>query len=142
MTKHLLVASSIFLGCTLISFNTSAEDKTASSTSSSTGSSTDTSNSTINISKDSWLKSVTPLLPDLICKGFQNDPQLKKRLDDIKMTYDQCVTKIPDSVSKCQQELYANIPDKINTDNAGVWGKALGECIGKDFAIKHLIPKN
>lgn len=58
------------------------------------------------------------------------------------MTYDQCVVKIPDSVSKCQQDLYANIPDKINTDNAGVWGKALGECIGKDFAIKYLIPKS
>ncbi|HHF7365255.1 TPA: hypothetical protein ACPSKY_000348 [Legionella bozemanae] len=145
MTKHLLVASSIFLGCTLISFTTSAEDKAGGSTSSSTGTSSSTdssSNSTIDISKDSWLKSVTPLLPDLICKGFENDPQLKKRLDDIKMTYDQCVSKIPDSVSKCQQELYANIPDKINTENAGVWGKALGECIGKDFAIKYLIPKS
>lgn len=73
MTKHLLAASSIFLGCTLISFTISAEDKTDSSTDTS-------SNSTIEISKDSWLKSVTPLLPNLICKGFENDSQLKNDL--------------------------------------------------------------
>ncbi|MCE0723945.1 MULTISPECIES: hypothetical protein [Legionella] len=138
MTKQLLTAYCISLGCMFISFTTNAEDKAASSTSSST----DSSSNSIDVSKENWLKSVTPLLPDLICKGFENDPQLKKRLDDIKMTFDQCVAKIPDSVSKCQQDLYANIPDKINTDNAGVWGKALGECIGKDFAIKYLIPKS
>lgn len=134
MTKHLLAVSSIFLGCTLSSFTTNAEDTSTSTNAPSDNAAT--------ISKDSWLKSVTPLLPDLICKGFENDPQLKKRLDDIKMTYDQCVAAIPDSVSKCQQELYSKIPDKIDNDGASVWGKSLGECIGKDFAIKYLIPKS
>lgn len=133
MTKHLL-ASSIILGCTFISFTTNAED-----TPNNTGTS---SANSMTISKDSWLKSVTPLLPDLICKGFENDPQLKKRLDDIKMTNEKCKAAIPESVNKCQQELYSKIPDQINSDSASVWGKALGECIGKDFAIKYLIPKS
>ncbi|AWN74468.1 hypothetical protein LEAN103870_10195 [Legionella anisa] len=140
MTKQMFTAFCITLGCMFISFTSNAEDKADSSTSSSTGSSTDSA--TDSISKESWLKSVTPLLPDLICKGFQNDPQLKKRLDEIKMTFEQCVAKIPDSVSKCQQDIYASIPEKITNDNAGVWGKALGECIGKDFAIKYLVPKS
>lgn len=134
MTKQLL-AGFYILGCMLITFTSNAEETSTSTT----GASSDNS---IDISKDSWLKSVTPLLPDLICKGFESDPQLKKRLDDIKMTYEQCVAAIPASVSKCQQELYGNIPDKINSDNAAVWGKSLGECIGKDFAIKYLIPKS
>ncbi|HHT0591618.1 TPA: hypothetical protein ACTXXA_001281 [Legionella anisa] len=144
MTKQMLIAFCISLGCMFIPLTSNAEDKTDSSTSSSSGSSSGsaTDSSSNSISKESWLKSVTPLLPDLICKGFQNDPQLKKRLDEIKMTFEQCVDKIPDSVSKCQQDIYASIPDKITTDNAGVWGKALGECIGKDFAIKYLIPKS
>ncbi|WP_454783856.1 hypothetical protein [Legionella sp. WA2024007413] len=145
MTKHLLTGLYILLGCTFISFSINAEDTSsnaAGASSSSNDSSSASSNNQVDITKDSWLKSVTPLLPDLICKGFENDPQLKKRLDEIKMTYDQCAAKIPDSVSKCQQELYGNIPEKINSDNAGIWGKALGECIGKDFAIKFLIPKS
>nr|WP_240610447.1 hypothetical protein [Legionella qingyii] len=130
------------LGSTFISFTINAEDTSSSTSAGDVSSNNNTSNNPIDISKDSWLKSVTPLLPDLICKGFENDPQLKKRLDEIKMTYEQCAAKIPDSVSKCQQELYSTIPDKINSDNAGIWGKALGECIGKDFAIKYLIPKS
>ncbi|KTD00808.1 hypothetical protein [Fluoribacter gormanii] len=147
MTKHLLTGLYILLGSTFISFTINAEDTSGGISSSgvssnNNASSNATSNNPVDISKDSWLKSVTPLLPDLICKGFENDPQLKKRLDEIKMTYEQCATKIPDSVSKCQQELYANIPDKINSENAGIWGKALGECIGKDFAMKYLIPKS
>ncbi|MCW8399590.1 hypothetical protein OQJ26_12385 [Legionella sp. PATHC038] len=148
MTKQLQAALYIFLGCTVISFTSNAEDTSKStSTGTSTGTTTSTngaasSDSSMEISKDSWLKSVTPLLPDLICKGFENDPQLKKRLDDIKMTYEKCIAAIPDSVSKCQQQLYGSIPDKINNDSAGIWGKSLGECIGKDFAIKYLIPKS
>ncbi|KTC88985.1 hypothetical protein OQJ18_03585 [Fluoribacter dumoffii] len=134
MTKYLHTAVYIFLGCVLISFEANAEEK-----STSTGASTDNA---LVVSKEQWLKAVTPLLPDLICKGFENDPQLKKRLDDIKMNYEQCVAKIPDSISKCQQQLYGSIPDKIDNDSAAVWGKSLGECIGKDFAIKYLIPQS
>lgn len=135
MSKHSLIVTSIFFGCTLISYTVNAEDTSNTTSNVSSDSSTE-------LTKDSWLKSVTPLLPDLICKGFENDPDLKKRLDDIKMSYDQCVAAIPDSVSKCQQQLYPSIPDKINNDSAATWGKSLGECIGKDFALKYLIPKS
>jgi hypothetical protein len=104
-------------------------------TSSSEGSSSD-------MSKDEWLKAMQPMLPGLICKGFMSDTDLKKRFDELKLTYDQCVSMIPESATKCQDQIYASIPDKINSEIAGTWGKTLGECIGKDFAEKHLIPKS
>lgn len=94
------------------------------------------------MSKDAWLKAMEPMLPGLICKGFMNDNDLKKRFDELKITYDQCVTMIPDSQKKCQDQIYASIPATINSETAGVWGKTLGECIGKDFAEKHLVPKS
>ena len=93
------------------------------------------------VSKDNWLESMTPLLPDLICKGFIADVELKKRFDELSMSYDKCVSLIPDSTKKCRDQLYATIPDQINNDNASVWGKSLGQCIGKDFAVTYLIPK-
>jgi hypothetical protein len=83
-----------------------------------------------------------PMLPGMICKGFVNDADLKKRFDELKISYDQCVTMIPESEKKCRDQIYASIPDKINAESAGVWGKNLGECIGKDFAEKHLVPKS
>ncbi|WP_133135424.1 hypothetical protein [Legionella rowbothamii] len=94
---------------------------------------------TSEMTKDAWLKTIGPMLPTLICKGFMNDPDLKQRLETIKMTYDQCVSVIPESVDKCQNQLYASIPAKISNTDASTWGKTLGECIGKDFAMKYLI---
>ena len=136
MLKLMLLITSVFWGCILITHTVSADDASNKTIDN------DTVKTIVGINKDSWLKSVTPILPSLICKGFANDPELKIRFDEIQMTYEQCITVIPDSVSKCQRELYSEIPDKINNDNAAVWGKSLGECIGKDFAIKYLIPKN
>lgn len=94
------------------------------------------------MSKDKWLNSMTPMLPDLICKGFIQDKDLKKRFDEIKMNYEQCASLIPASAKKCQEQLYANIPEQINASTAGTWGKTLGECIGRDFAEQYLVPKN
>ena len=96
-------------------------------------------NTTSEMSKDSWLNTMEPMLPEIICKGFMGDSDLKKRFDELKITYEQCASMIPDSVKKCRDELSANIPDVINTKSAGVWGKRLGECIGKDFAEQHLM---
>lgn len=124
MSRKLLIATAIALSSTLAPFLVNAEDSNVTE-----------------MPKDSWLSSMTPLLPDLICKGFIQDPDLKKRFDEIKMTYEQCVTLLPASTDKCQNELYASIPEKINSESAAVWGKSLGECIGKDFAEKYLIPK-
>ncbi|CEG56735.1 hypothetical protein [Legionella fallonii] len=134
MSRKFLIATTIAVSSSFIPFISNADDtatKSAPSTSSSSG----------EMSKDSWLNSMTPMLPDLICKGFMQDTDLKKRFDEIKMTYEKCVSLIPGSAKKCQDQIYASIPDKINSETAGTWGKTLGECIGKDFAEKYLIPK-
>jgi hypothetical protein len=128
MTRKLLLASTIALSCTFVPFISNAED-------------TSTKPAT-EMGKDAWLSSMTPMLPDLICKGFIQDTELKKRFDEIKMTYEKCVSLIPESAKKCQNEIYASIPEKIDGKSASTWGRTLGECIGKDFAEKYLIPKS
>lgn len=127
MSRKLLIASTIALSCSFLPFISNADDAA-------------TKNSS-DMPKDTWLNSMTPMLPDLICKGFIQDADLKKRFDELKMNYEQCVSLIPESAKKCQDEIYASIPEKINGDSAAKWGRTLGECIGKDFAEKHLIPK-
>lgn len=131
MSRKLIIASAIAISTTILSGLASALDTSAPA-----------ANTTAEMTKDSWLSAMTPQLPDLICKGFMQDADLKKRFDEIKMTYEQCASLIPESTTKCQNEIYANIPAKINSESAAVWGKALGECIGKDFAMKHLVPKS
>ncbi|ARB91379.1 hypothetical protein [Legionella longbeachae] len=142
MSRLIPAVTAIFMSCTLLPYAAQADSPSTASTTSTDTTGTSSSSTSPSITKDEWFKSITPLLPDLICKGFENDAQLKKRLDDIKMTHEQCLSAIPESVSKCQQELYAKIPDKLTDETAANWGKALGECIGKDFAIKYLIPKS
>jgi len=135
MSRKLLVAATIALSTTLVSGVSNALDSTTTTTpENTTGAPTE-------MPKDGWLSSMMPILPALICKGFMQDADLKKRFDEIKMSYDQCVTYIPESSSKCQNELYAQIPATINNENAAVWGRKIGECIGKDFAEKYLVPK-
>lgn len=94
--------------------------------------------STQELTKDEWLGKLKAAVPDLICKGFLQDETLSKRLTEVNINYDKCVTLIPASVDKCQNELYAQIPAKITQENAGKWGHSIGECIGKDFALKYL----
>ncbi|MGQ3888380.1 hypothetical protein ACQUW5_05030 [Legionella sp. CNM-1927-20] len=98
-------------------------------------------NSAQEMTKDEWLAKLKAVVPDLICKGFMQDEALNKRLTEMNINYDKCVTLIPESVDKCQKELYSQIPATINQQNAGKWGHSIGECIGKDFALKHLFNK-
>jgi hypothetical protein len=91
------------------------------------------------ISKDVWLGKLKMVVPDLICKGFLKDESLGKQLATLKIDYNKCVTLIPPSVEKCQTELYASIPANIDDKNAETWGSSIGECIGKDFALKYLL---
>lgn len=128
MSRKLLIAGLIFSSSILPI--THAEEAAAGATSPSN-----------EMSKDAWLNLMMPMLPELICKGFIQDAELKKRFDELQLTFEQCVTLIPESSKKCQDELYANIPDKVNNEVASTWGRSLGECIGKDFAEKHLIAK-
>lgn len=91
------------------------------------------------MSKDVWLGKLKMAVPDLICKGFLKDESLGKQLATLKINYDKCVTLIPPSVEKCQTELYASIPATIDDKSAETWGSSIGECIGKDFAVKYLL---
>lgn len=131
MSKKLIIAATLALNSLAIPYAIAADTEA-----------TPPSSDSSEMSKDAWLKAMEPMLPGLICKGFMNDTDLKKRFDQLNITYDQCVTLIPDSEKKCQDQIYASIPATINSESAGVWGKTLGECIGKDFAEKHLVPKS
>ncbi|TAL64049.1 MAG: hypothetical protein EPN84_04010 [Legionella sp.] len=112
-----------------------------STTTTTTTPSTDTKAST-DMPKDAWLSQMSPLLPDVVCKGFLGDADLKKRFDDLKISYEKCITLIPDISTKCQKEIYPNVPATINDENASKWGRTLGECIGKNFAEQYLVPKS
>lgn len=92
--------------------------------------------------KEVWLEQLKVALPSLICKSFLDEPVLKQRFDELKMTYEQCVSLIPASAEKCVNDLKPTIPDTIDVNNASTWGRTIGECIGKDFAEKHLVPKS
>lgn len=91
------------------------------------------------MSKDEWLGKLKAAVPDLICKGFLQDAGLNARLTKLNINYDKCVTLIPPSVEKCQAESYAAMPAMLNEESAGTWGHTIGECIGKDFAVKYLL---
>lgn len=132
MSKKLIIAATLALNSLAIPYAIAADTEATPPPSSDSS----------EMSKDAWLKAMEPMLPGLICKGFMNDTDLKKQFDQLNITYDQCVTLIPDSQKKCQDQIYASIPATINSESAGVWGKTLGECIGKDFAEKHLVPKS
>lgn len=137
MSKKLIIAASLAINSLTIASAIAADAQTT-TTPAAPAAATESSD----MAKDAWLKAMEPMLPGLICKGFMNDADLKKRFDELKITYDQCVTMIPESQKKCQEQIYASIPATINSESAGVWGKTLGECIGKDFAEKHLVPKS
>lgn len=132
MSKKLIIAATLAINSLVIPYAIAADTEEV----------TPPSSDSSEMSKDAWLKAMEPMLPGLICKGFMNDTDLKKRFDELKITYDQCVTMIPDSEKKCHDQIYASIPATINSQTAGVWGKTLGECIGKDFAEKHLVPQS
>ncbi|MDR3441908.1 MAG: hypothetical protein P4L65_02710 [Legionella sp.] len=138
MKKQVLIAASILLSSTLANAETAAADAPKTPAPAATSNAADSSK---NMNKKEWLSAIIPMLPSLICKGFMGDPDLKQRLDTIKMSYDQCVSAIPESVSKCETQLSPQIPETISNEDAGTWGKSIGECIGKDFATKYLIPK-
>lgn len=120
-----------------------------SSSSTTTTTTTDTSSQSVpstgspspsnSMTKDEWLAKLKLAVPELICKGFLDDKDLNQRLTKLNIDMAKCLTLIPPSIDKCQTEFYATIPATIDQDNAGKWGHTIGECIGKDFAIKHLV---
>lgn len=97
----------------------------------------DTSSS---MKKDEWLNNLKTIAPSIICKGFFDDADLKKRLEDMQITQDKCLTLIPPSYDKCQAKYYGQIPDAIDQDNGSKWGRTIGECIGADFMLSNMSP--
>lgn len=93
------------------------------------------------IQRDAWFDAIEPMLAQVICKGFLENKDIKKRLDDLKITYESCMTLIPESGKICKTQIYPKMPEIINQRGAEIYGRKLGECIGKDFAEKYLIPK-
>jgi aspartate ammonia-lyase len=93
-----------------------------------------------NIAKDAWLDAMEPMIPSVLCKGFINDEGIKKQLDAAKMDYNKCVSVIPAEAKACRDQLYESIPGMITDANASIWGKKIGECIGKGFVTKYLTP--
>jgi hypothetical protein len=112
---------------------------TTDANSTSDASTTSTSSTGVSMSKDVWLGKLKIAVPDLICKGFLKDASLSKQLATLKIDYDKCLTLIPPSIEKCQTELYSSIPATIDDKSAETWGSSIGECIGKDFAVKYLL---
>lgn len=148
MQKQTLIVASVLIGSSLMPYIACAETTETTTTTTTnapvapvTPPAEKSPESTSGMTKENWLNTIVPMLPSLICKGFLNDPDLKLRLDAIKMDYDKCIGVIPESVNKCQNQISASIPDKVTDADASTWGKTLGECIGKDFAMKYLIPK-
>lgn len=125
MSRNLIIATTIALSSAFIPLTINAAQTTDS----------------IDMTKDAWLSQMSPILPDVICKGFIEDADLKKRFDDLKINYDKCLGYIPAISTKCQGQIYASIPEKINDASAATWGRTLGECIGKNFAEQYLLPK-
>lgn len=134
MLKELLITTTI-IGCMSMPI-LSHSSNTTTPTSNAKATEEDTE-----LPKDTWLSTITPLVPDLLCKGFIQDADLKKRFDEIKMTYEKCVSLIPASTTLCQNKLYASMPEKMNNSVMSTWGRSLGECIGRDFSEKYLVPK-
>jgi hypothetical protein len=97
------------------------------------------SSSANELTKDDWLGKLKQIAPTVICKGFFDEASLKKRMDELKMDNEKCLSLIPASFDKCQTQYYSSLPDTINQQTASKWGHTIGECIGTDFATKHLV---
>lgn len=129
MSRNRLFATAIVI-ISCCSFGAYAANET------STNNATDTEPKTV--SKDVWFSSMAPMLPEIVCKGFSEDTAIKKRFEELKMTYEDCLKVIPDSANKCKNELSPAMPADLDQAASENWGKKYGECIGQDFAIKHL----
>lgn len=92
------------------------------------------------IAKNEWLTQVKKIVPEPICKGFIEDPQIKDRFEKVNMTYEGCLKEIPALTQVCINKYQNQIPNEINRQTAAKWGHQIGQCIGNNFANKYLIP--
>jgi|HubBroStandDraft_6_1064221.scaffolds.fasta_scaffold3046691_1 hypothetical protein len=63
---------------------------------------------------------------------------LKARMDERKITYEECVSAIPAIATQCQNQYYTAIPDIIDRVSDTEWRRTLGGCIGESYGKKYL----
>lgn len=139
-TKKITTLIGLGILCPVLSFAADAAVQTT-DTSPAAGSSPGASNRAVTqVPKDEWLKKIKEVVSQPICKGFTDDASISARLKEQKISYDKCVTLIPPISDKCIKKHYDSIPAMITEENAGKWGRMIGECIGADFAVNYLYP--
>lgn len=141
MSRRALLATTFAIGCTFAPLSVSAAETSAAPTTP-VAPAAAPAVAPSEVAKDTWLDQMLPMLPELICKGFLADDNLKKRFNELKITYEQCVTSIPAISTKCKAQVYDKIPKMINNESAATWGRSIGECIGKNYAEQYLVPKH
>lgn len=90
--------------------------------------------------KDEWLKTVKIIIPKPVCRGFMDDSMILARLNQQKLSYDQCLTIIPKITDQCTEKFYQELPEWLNQVSADKWGEMYGRCIGRKFAKMYLSP--
>lgn len=141
MSRRALLATTFAISCTFAPLSMSA-DQTSAATNAPVAPTNAPAAAPSEVAKDTWLDQMLPMLPELICKGFLADENLKKRFNELKITYEQCVASIPAISTKCKGQVYDKIPKMINNESAATWGRSIGECIGKNYAEEFLVPKH
>lgn len=91
------------------------------------------------MSRSEWFGKLKSTVPELICRGFLKDKSLSEQMKKKSIDYNKCMAVLPESFDKCQKEIESQVPETIDAKGSETWGNKLGECIGKDFAVKHLI---
>ena len=91
------------------------------------------------ISRDEWLAKLTRIAPPIICQRLFVKPSSNQTLNQLNVDYNQCIDWLPESVTTCQKQYYLTIPVMLTTADKITWSQRLGECIGQDFATKHLV---
>jgi len=85
-----------------------------------------------------WLEEVKMAVPVPVCKSFVEDDAIGTQMKEKHISYDQCVSLIPEVTNKCIKKYDAAMPAMISDESADKWGKAIGECIGNEFAMTYL----
>lgn len=91
--------------------------------------------------KEEWMGKVKEVVSKPICEGFFQDASISSQLSKQNITMEKCVTQIPALTDTCEKKYKDSLPATITRDDAGVWGKKIGECIGMEFAKQYLYPQ-
>jgi hypothetical protein len=139
-TKKITQCIGVSLLFPALSFAATETGTTAPAESTPSTSSATTQHAVTQVPKDEWLKKIKEVVSEPICKGFMEDASISTRLKEQNISLEKCVTLIPPIAEKCEKKYYDSVPAMITEENAGKWGRMIGECIGADFAVNYLYP--